>query len=66
MRGNDSARNPMMKAADSGQPANEAVPASSWSSIFTAVQEQLGLRLEAAKGPVECLVIDHVDHPSEN
>jgi uncharacterized protein (TIGR03435 family) len=57
---------PMLKAADSGQPANEAVPVSSGSSIFTAVQEQLGLRLEAAKGPVECQVVDHVEQPSEN
>jgi uncharacterized protein (TIGR03435 family) len=35
-------------------------------SIFTAVQEQLGLRLESAKRPVECLVIDHVERPSPN
>jgi uncharacterized protein (TIGR03435 family) len=35
-------------------------------SIFTAVQEQLGLRLESAKLPVECLVIDHVERPSPN
>ena len=30
-------------------------------SIFTAVQEQLGLRLEAKKAPVEILIIDHAD-----
>jgi uncharacterized protein (TIGR03435 family) len=35
-------------------------------SIFTAVQEQLGLRLKSGKLPVECLVIDHVEHPSPN
>jgi uncharacterized protein (TIGR03435 family) len=33
-------------------------------SIFTAVQEQLGLKLEADRGQVDILVIDHVERPS--
>jgi uncharacterized protein (TIGR03435 family) len=35
-------------------------------SILTALPEQLGLKLTAGKGPVEVLVIEHVQRPSEN
>jgi uncharacterized protein (TIGR03435 family) len=35
-------------------------------SLFAAIQEQLGLKLEAQKGPVEVLLIDHVERPTAN
>jgi uncharacterized protein (TIGR03435 family) len=35
-------------------------------SLFTALEEQLGLKVESAKGPVESLVIDQIERPSAN
>jgi uncharacterized protein (TIGR03435 family) len=35
-------------------------------SLFTALPEQLGLKLTPTRAPLDALVIDHVEHPMEN
>jgi bla regulator protein blaR1 len=45
---------------------NPATAESSGTSIFVAIQEQLGLKLESQKTPVEVIVIESVEKPSEN
>jgi uncharacterized protein (TIGR03435 family) len=53
--------------AGGGMPAANAPDAQSNPNLFTALQEQLGLKLEQRKGPVDLLVIDHLEKaPIEN
>jgi len=60
----DDSAAPQPVTADPG--ASDAVVASDAPGIFQAVQKQLGLKLVPAKGPVDVLVIDHIERPSEN
>lgn len=65
---------PPSGAAASGAPASGASASNDSSasapapapSIFTAVQEQLGLKLQVKKEPVDIIVIDHIEQPSPN
>ncbi len=46
--------------------AGSALEADSAPSIFTAVEEQLGLKLESTKAPVKVLVVDRIERPTAN
>lgn len=47
-------------------PRSEPTPAGDGVSIFTAVQEQLGLKLESERGVIDALVIDRIERPTSN
>lgn len=51
---------------DSATPQDNGTLETNYPELFTAIQEQLGFRLEPAKGPVSTLVIDHIEKPSSN
>jgi uncharacterized protein (TIGR03435 family) len=57
----DVSQDPNFFPAGAGQPPDPMGP-----SLFSALQEQLGLKLESGKGPVGVIVIDHVEKPSGN
>jgi uncharacterized protein (TIGR03435 family) len=52
-------------AAPNGQPASTST-GTDVPFLFDAIQRQLGLKLESGKGPVEVIVIDHIERPSAN
>jgi uncharacterized protein (TIGR03435 family) len=54
----------MMPSIDGGP--TPAAEAPSGPTIFTALQEQLGLKLEADKAPLDYFIIDNIEKPSEN
>jgi len=64
----DETSGPMFKSPDGAQPGsdNSAPPAPTGPSIFTALQEQLGLKIESQKQPADVIVIDHIETPSPN
>jgi bla regulator protein blaR1 len=57
---------PMPGPGAGGPPRGDAPVDPNGPSLFTALEEQLGLKLESQKGTVDVIVIDHIDLPSEN
>jgi len=47
-------------------PSDQEPPPESGPTLFTALEEQLGLKLESAKGPVETYAVVGIERPSEN
>ena len=54
-----------LPAPPAGAPALPAVD-SNGAGLFTALQEQLGLKVEPTKNSIDILVVDHAEHPTEN
>jgi uncharacterized protein (TIGR03435 family) len=60
-RADDAPRSPAAEAREGIRPDLASLP-----TLFSALEQQLGLKLESHKGPVEIYVIDHVERPSGN
>ena len=54
-----------LRAEPGADPVSVDRPADSGPSIYTAIQEQLGLKLDSQKAPVGVTVIDNVERPTE-
>ena len=48
------------------EPGGNPATGTGGESVFTAIEDQLGLKLESRKAPIGILVIDHVERPSAN
>ena len=55
-----------LRAKNEAKGLNSILLTGDAADLFTAIQQHLGLKLESAKVPVEVLVIDRVEKPSEN
>lgn len=67
-RADDQSASTVFKASTLANPDATASPSPDalGPSLFTALPEQLGIKLESTKGPADTLIIDHVDPPSED
>ena len=63
----DQSSTPMVGPAGGGPPPQGDAPIDpNGPTLFTALEEQLGLKLQSEKGKVDVIVIDHIDLPTEN